>query len=85
MLDLHFHNSGWEDYLYWQRVDKKILKRINSLINEIRPTPQTGTGKPEKLKYAMSGLWSRRIDQEHRIIYTFSKTTLTILACRYHY
>jgi toxin YoeB len=84
-LALQFHNSGWEDYLYWQKVDKKILKRLNSLINEIRRTPQTGIGKPEKLKHSMNGLWSRRITQEHRIIYTFSAKTLTILACRYNY
>ncbi|MBF0193888.1 MAG: Txe/YoeB family addiction module toxin [Magnetococcales bacterium] len=85
MLDLKFHHSGWEDYLYWQRVDIKMLKRINTLIKEIRHSPQTRNGKPEQLKHSINGLWSRRINQEHRIVYTFSATTLTILSCRYHY
>ncbi|MBF0383462.1 MAG: Txe/YoeB family addiction module toxin [Magnetococcales bacterium] len=58
---------------------------VNALIKEVRRTPEKGTGKPQRLKHGMSGMWSRRIDQEHRLVYTFSKTTLTIIACRYHY
>ncbi|MBF0383460.1 MAG: Txe/YoeB family addiction module toxin [Magnetococcales bacterium] len=84
-MDLLFHDNGWEDYLYWQQVDKKMVRRTNALIKEMRRTPEKGAGKPQRLKHGMSGMWSRRIDQEHRLVYTFSKTTLTIIACRYHY
>jgi toxin YoeB len=80
-----FHTNGWEDYLYWQKNDKKILKKINSLIKEIIRTPYEGTGKPEPLKFDLTGFWSRRIDQEHRLVYRVYGEELHILACRYHY
>jgi toxin YoeB len=80
-----FHPNGWDDYLYWQRTDKKILKKINSIIKEISRTPYEGIGKPESLKFDLTGFWSRRIDQEHRVVYRVDKDELHILACRYHY
>jgi toxin YoeB len=80
-----FHPNGWDDYIYWQQNDKKILKKINKLIKEIMRNPFEGTGKPEPLKFDLSGFWSRRIDQEHRIVYRVEKNDLHILTCRYHY
>ncbi len=80
-----FHPNGWDDYLYWQRSNKKMLKKINSLIKEILRTPYEGTGKPEPLKFDLTGFWSRKIDQEHRIVYGVDNYELHILACRYHY
>jgi len=80
-----FHPNGWDDYLYWQRSNKKMLKKTNSLIKEILRTPYEGTGKPEPLKFDLTGFWSRRIDREHRIVYGVNNDELHILACRYHY
>ncbi|MDP8052009.1 Txe/YoeB family addiction module toxin [Pasteurella atlantica] len=80
-----FTDKGWEDYLYWQETDKKTLKRINSLIKEIKRMPFVGKGKPEPLKHSLSGFWSRRITEEHRLVYRVSEDTLSIVACRYHY
>lgn len=80
-----FHADGWEDYLYWQRMDKSLLKKINQLIEDIRRTPFTGLGKPEALKHELSGCWSRRINAEHRIVYQVKAERLIILQCRYHY
>lgn len=74
-----------EDYLYWQQYDKSMLKKINALIKEITRTPFQGTGKPEPLKENLSGFWSRRINQEHRLVYTVEKDAVIILQCRYHY
>ena len=68
-MKLIFAEKAWEDYLYWQKTDKKILKRINSLIKDIKREPFAGIGKPEPLKHALSGYWSRRINDEHRIVY----------------
>ena len=68
-MDIMFLDDAWQDYLYWQKTDKKILKRINQLIKDTQRTPFEGIGKPEPLKFDMSGLWSRRINQEHRLIY----------------
>jgi len=83
--NLSFENDGWEDYLYWQREDKKILKKINSLIEEILRNPFTGTGKPEPLRNEFSGLWSRRINEEHRLVYAVIADQIIISQCRYHY
>jgi toxin YoeB len=80
-----FSEIAWEDYLYWQKTDKKILKKINSLIKEISRIPFEGTGKPEPLKYDLAGFWSRRIDREHRLVYQVKDSELLIYACRYHY
>ncbi len=82
---LAFEDDAWEDYLYWQQHDKQILKRLNTLIKETRRTPESGIGKPEALKHEYSGAWSRRITEEHRLIYIFTKDTVTILSCRDHY
>ena len=80
-----FVDESWEDYLYWQKTDKKILKRINLLIKEISRDPFHGTGKPEPLKYKYRGFWSRRIDSEHRLIYRVKDDEIHIVKCRFHY
>ena len=80
-----FSEHAWEDYLYWQRTDKKVPRRINALINEIQRTPFEGVGKSEPLKHALSGYWSRRITDEHRIVYRVSGESLLIAQLRYHY
>ncbi len=84
-MKIIFHPNGWKDYLYWQKTDRKILKKINSLIKEISRIPYEGMGKPEPLKFDLTGFWSRRIDQEHRLIYRVEENELHVLACRYHY
>jgi toxin YoeB len=80
-----FHPRAWEDYLYWQSEDKKILKKVNDLIRDIERSPFEGIGKPEALRFALTGFWSRRIDQEHRLVYRVDAQDLHILMCRYHY
>lgn len=82
---LSFSDDAWEDYLYWQQNDKKILKKINQLIKEIQREPFTGIGEPEPLKYNWSGYWSRRITIEHRLVYKVKDDLLLIAQCRYHY
>ena len=82
---LSFSNNAWEDYIYWQKHDKKILKRINKLIKEIQRDPFNGIGEPEPLKYNWSGYYSRRITIEHRLIYKVKGDNLLIAQCRYHY
>ena len=84
-MTLIFSKHAWEDYLYWQRTDRKILQRINTLIREIQRTPFVGIGKPEPLKHGLSGYWSRRINDEHRIIYKIEADSLLIAQLRYHY
>jgi toxin YoeB len=84
-MKLIFSEHAWEDYLYWQRTDRKTLARINKLIKEIQRTPFEGTGKPEPLKHGLSGYWSRRINDEHRIIYKIDSNSLLIAQLRYHY
>lgn len=84
-MKLLFIKDSWDDYLYWQQQNHKILKRINQLIKETLREPLTGMGKPEALKFDMSGYWSRRIDHEHRLVYKIEKDTLIIVQCRYHY
>ncbi|TCT22895.1 Txe/YoeB family addiction module toxin [Thiobaca trueperi] len=80
-----FSERVWEEYLDWQTEDRKILARINRLIREIQRTPFAGTGKPELLKHALSGYWSRRINAEHRIVYKLHGEDLLIAQVRYHY
>lgn len=80
-----FSDDAWEDYLYWQRTDPKVLKRINALIKEIQRIPYEGIGKPEPLKYNFSGYWSRRINDEHRMVYQVNQDDLLIAQLRYHY
>ena len=82
---LSWTKEAWADYLYWQGQDKKTLKRINRLIRDTLRSPFDGVGKPEPLKENLSGFWSRRIDETHRLVYTVDNKRLTIIACRYHY
>jgi toxin YoeB len=85
MMRIVFSPNSWEDYTSWQTEDKKILKKINILIKEIQRTPYDGSGKPEPLKYDLAGLWSRRIDREHRLVYQVTGNEFLIYSCRYHY
>ena len=84
-MKIIFSEHAWADYLYWQRSDKKILRRINILIKEIMHAPFQGMGKPEPLKHALSGYWSRRINDEHRIVYKITEEAIQIAQLRYHY
>ncbi|MCB9431397.1 MAG: Txe/YoeB family addiction module toxin [Ardenticatenaceae bacterium] len=84
-MRLIFSENAWDDYLYWQNADKKTLKRINALIKDIQRTSYSGTGKPEPLKFGLSGYWSRRIDREHRIVYKVVADDLLIAQLRHHY
>lgn len=78
-------NTAWKDYIYWQSTDKKKLKRINELIKSTLRDPFDGIGNPEPLKHDLQGYWSRRIDGEHRLVYSFENDELEIIGCRYHY
>ena len=84
-MKLIFSEQAWEDYLHWQKNDRKILTRINHLIQEIQREPFSGIGKPEPLKHALSGYWSRRINDEHRIVYKIQDGSLLLAQLRYHY
>jgi toxin YoeB len=84
-MELVWQSNAWEDYLYWQHQDKKILLRINDLIKDTSRSPFKGIGKPEPLKGDLSGCWSRRITDEHRLVYTIRDKRLHILQCRFHY
>lgn len=80
-----FVDESWDDYLYWLKTDKKILQRINELIKDIKRNPFSGIGKPEPLKHKYKGCWSRRITDEHRLIYQVKDDEIVILKCRFHY
>ena len=80
-----FVDESWEDYIYWQNIDKKKLKRINDLLKDIARNPFDKIGKPEPLKHKYAGFWSRRIDDEHRLIYRYENNKIHILKCRFHY
>ena len=82
---LSWTDDAWDDYLYWQTQDKKTLKRINKLINDVKRSPFGGIGKPEPLKENLSGFWSRRIDDTNRLVYVVDDQAITIILCRYHY
>lgn len=84
-MDIQFTPAAWDDYLYWQTTDKQTLKRINELLKEITRTPFTGKGKPEPLRYELQGCWSRRINEEHRLIYQVEENILQIVSVRFHY
>lgn len=84
-MKITFSTKAWEQYLHWQQIDKRVLKRINILIKDIQRSPFDGIGKPEPLKHALSGYWSRRINEEHRLVYKVSDDSLLIAQCRYHY
>jgi toxin YoeB len=84
-MKIVFSSQAWEDYLHWQQTDRKLLKRINDLIKEVVRTPFEGTGKPEPLRHALGGYWSRRINDEHRLIYKVEGDAVLIAQARYHY
>lgn len=84
-MKLVFSGHAWDDYLFWQKTDKKILRRVNSLIKEAMRHPFEGVGKPEPLRHGLSGYWSRRITDEHRFVYKVSDDALEIAQLRYHY
>ena len=84
-MKLMFSPEAWNDYLEWQRQDKKILSKINSLISSITRTPFEGPGQPEPLKHALSGLWSRRIDSKNRLVYQVKEDVCLIVQCKGHY
>ncbi len=84
-MKLSFVENSWEDYLFWQKTDKKVLKRINSLIKDVLRHPTEGIGKPEALRNKFSGFWSRRINEEHRMVYKYSDSEIRIYQLRFHY
>lgn len=84
-MKLIFAQPAWEDYLYWQKTDRKMLNRINALIKDITREPFEGLGKPEPLKHALAGYWSRRINDEHRLVYKIADGAVLIAQLRYHY
>lgn len=84
-MQLIFADTAWDDYLYWQQHDKRLLERISLLIRETQREPYTGFGKPEPLKHALSGFWSRRITEEHRMVYKVEGDALLLAQLRYHY
>ena len=84
-MKIRFAEAAWEDYLYWQKTDKKMLQPINELIKTAIRTPFEGIGKPEPLKHGLKGYWSRRITDEHRLVYKVQDDSILIAQCRYHY
>ncbi|WP_456386934.1 Txe/YoeB family addiction module toxin [Profundibacter sp.] len=84
-MNVSFSAKGWEHFLYWQKNDRAILRKISALIKECQRHPFEGTGKPEPLKGDLSGYWSRRITREHRLVYQVTKDALIIIQCRFHY
>ena len=82
---LAWTDDAWSDYVYWQRQDKKTLKRINKLITDTKRSPFEGIGKPEPLKENLSGFWSRRVDETNRLVYAVNDSHITVISCRYHY
>ena len=84
-MNLIFADQAWEDYQHWLEMDKKTLRRIHELIKDIRRNRYSGIGKPEPLRHALSGYWSRRIDQEHRLVYRVTEQGILLAQMRYHY
>lgn len=84
-MTLTWDSNAWVDYLYWQQNDRKIMKKINELLKDTMRQPFEGLGRPELLKENLAGCWSRRIDQEHRLVYKVIENSIYILQCRYHY
>ena len=84
-MTITWDSNAWEHYLYWQVNDRKIMKKVNELIKDTMRHPFEGLGKPEMLKENLAGCWSRRIDQEHRLVYRVAEDSIYILQCRYHY
>jgi len=84
-MNIRFSEQAWDEYLYWQQNDRAMIRRVNQLIREIRREPFSGVGQPEALRFQWSGYWSRRLDQEHRLVYRIVEGELEIAQCRYHY
>ena len=84
-MNLIFSDQAWEDYQHWQDTDKKVVRRIHELLKDIKRNPQSGIGKPEPLRHALAGWWSRRIDQEHRLVYRVTGQGILLAQMRYHY
>ena len=84
-MSYNWSDDAWEDYLYWQSKDKKMVEKIHRILKEIRRNPAEGIGKPEKLRNNLSGYWSRRLNKEHRIVYKVIDSRVEIVMCRYHY
>ena len=84
-MNLTWTEESWEDYVYWQQIDKKVSKKINTLIRDIKREPFGGIGKPEPLKHELAGYWSRRITDEHRLVYEITDYTVIVISCRFHY
>lgn len=84
-MRLQWDFDAWEDYCYWQQTDKTMLNRINELIKDVRRSPFSGIGKPEPLKHNLRGFWSRRINQENRLVYAIEKDAVVIISCKGHY
>jgi len=84
-MRLIWSDRSWDEYVDWQNQDKKILKKINSLLKDIKRDPCDGIGKPEQLKHELAGCWSRRITDEHRLVYEISDYSIGVVSCKYHY
>ncbi|MBC7443362.1 MAG: Txe/YoeB family addiction module toxin [Ramlibacter sp.] len=84
-MNVVFTDVGWDDYQHWVTTDRTVVKRINKLIAEVKRAPFTGIGKPEALKHQLSGYWSRRITEEHRLVYAVEESQIVVIAARYHY
>ena len=84
-MKVSFDADAWDDYLYWQKHDKAIARKLNALIKECQRHPYEGTGKPEALKANFSGYWSRRLTREHRLVYRVGADTVYFVQCRFHY
>ena len=84
-MNVSFTEEAWSDYLFWQQTDKRTLHKINELIKVIQRTPFQGIGKPEPLRHQLKGLWSRRIDLAHRLVYEVRQSEIVLISCRYHY
>jgi toxin YoeB len=84
-LKLTFTPDGWDDYLYWETTDKAVLRRLNRLLEETLRTPFEGLGKPEQLRHQLAGCWSRRLTEEHRLVYRVTSDGVVVLMARYHY
>ena len=84
-MTLSFTHNAWDDYQYWLKNDKRVLRRVNELIKAILRDPFDGIGKPEPLRHQLQGHWSRRISDEHRLVYTVFDDTVTVISCRFHY
>lgn len=84
-MKIAFSDRGWTEYQHWQETDRRMLRRVNQLIKDIIRSPYDGIGKPEPLRHQLTGFWSRRIDDEHRLVYWVTESTVEIASCRYHY